>query len=74
MRPLIALAVVAFSLPAHAGPKPETSTARATVAEMKNRPPSERKHDRWWYDRAAERCERRATEWARERCLREIAK
>jgi hypothetical protein len=46
----------------------------AHVVIVRDLPPAARRHDRWWYDRAAERCERRRTRWARERCFREIAR
>ena len=32
------------------------------------------RHSRGWYERRAERCERRSTRWARERCLREVGR
>ena len=72
MRPLLALAALAFAPAAHAEPK-RAPTHRAAVVVVSELPPSQRAHTKWWYERAAERCERRATEWARRRCLAEVA-
>lgn len=69
MRSLLALTLLLATVPAHAGEGYE----RAKVEERRAKPSSERRHVRQWYDRAVERCERRATEWARRRCLAEVA-
>jgi hypothetical protein len=70
MRTLVVVALLLATVPVHAGEGYE----RAKVEERRARPPSERAHDKRWYDRAVERCERRATEWARRRCLADVAR
>ena len=72
MRPLVVLAFLAFALPVHAEPK--APTARTAVTIRSEQPPSQRVHTKWHYERAAKRCDRRATEWARNRCYREAAR
>jgi hypothetical protein len=73
MRFAIALSLLFAAFPADAEPK-RAPTPRTAVVVVSELPASQRKHDRWWYERARERCERRATEWARVRCLRGIAR
>jgi hypothetical protein len=68
-----ALNLLFAAFPTHAESK-RAPTPRAAVVIVSELPQSQRKHDRWWYERAAKRCERRATEWARVRCLRGIAR
>jgi hypothetical protein len=46
---------------------------RAAVVIRSELPMSERKHTKWYYERAGKRCERRATEWARRRCFERVA-
>lgn len=46
----------------------------SSVVIVRDLPASQRKHTRWHYDRAAERCERRPTKWSRDRCLRGVAR
>lgn len=45
-----------------------------SVVIVRDLPRAERKHTRWHYDRAVERCDRRGTKWARERCYRREAR
>lgn len=49
------------------------ATPETAVLVRSELPPSQRKHGRAYYERAAARCEKRATEWARRKCLERVA-
>ena len=54
-------------------PAPYYVPTPSSVVIVRDLPRSQRAHTKWFYDRAAKRCEGRATRWSQNRCLRGVA-